>query len=57
MRTHGGAPLSLPLAQAEHAIHMLPGEVPGVNPIHLAIEPDAPRLDDGLVDSQRPATA
>src|SRR2546426_711651 len=32
---------SLPLEQAEHAIHMLAGHVPGVNPIHLAIEPRA----------------
>src|SRR6266850_193682 len=30
---------SLPLEQAEHAIHMLAGHVPGVNPIHLAICP------------------
>src|SRR5919201_2002816 len=33
---------SLPLEQAEHAIHMLAGHVPGVNPIHLAIVPGAP---------------
>src|SRR2546426_1136952 len=32
---------SLPLELAEHAIHMLAGHVPGVNPIHLAIEPRA----------------
>ena len=35
---------SLPLEQAEHAIHMLAGHVPGVNPIHLAIVPGAPRV-------------
>ena len=34
---------SLPLEQAEHAIHMLAGHVPGTNPIHLAIVPGAPR--------------
>ncbi|MBI1736336.1 MAG: zinc-binding dehydrogenase [Candidatus Rokubacteria bacterium] len=34
---------SLPLEQAEEAIHMLAGAVPGVNPVHLAIEPGAPR--------------
>src|SRR5205823_13504138 len=30
---------SLPLEQAEDAIHMLAGHVPGVNPVHLAICP------------------
>jgi len=35
---------SLPLEQAEDAIHMLAGRVPGVNPIHLAIVPGAPRV-------------
>jgi len=30
---------SLPLEQAEHAIHMLAGHVAGVNPVHLAIVP------------------
>jgi len=35
--------LSLPLEQAEDAIHALAGHVPGVNPIHLAIVPGAPR--------------
>lgn len=35
---------SLPLEQAEDAIRMLAGEVPGVNPIHLAIVPGAPRV-------------
>src|SRR5689334_10846450 len=36
--------LSLPLEQAEDAIHMLAGHVKGVNPIHLAIVPGAPRV-------------
>ena len=36
--------LSLPREQAEHAIHMLAGHVPGANPIHLAIVPGAPRV-------------
>ena len=35
---------SLPLDQAEHAIHMLAGHVKGVNPVHLAIVPGAPRV-------------
>jgi threonine dehydrogenase-like Zn-dependent dehydrogenase len=35
--------LSLPLEQAEDAIHMLAGHVAGVNPIHLAIVPGAAR--------------
>jgi threonine dehydrogenase-like Zn-dependent dehydrogenase len=35
---------SLPLEQAEDAIHMLAGEIPGVNPVHLAIVPGAPRI-------------
>lgn len=35
---------SLPLEQAEHAIHMLAGHVPGANPVHLAIVPGAPRV-------------
>ena len=39
---------SLPLEQAEDAIHMLAGEVPGLNPIHLAIVPGAPRVTLGL---------
>ncbi len=42
MHTH-----SLPLEQAEEAIHMLAGEVSGVNPIHLAIAPGAPRVSLG----------
>ena len=33
--------LSLPLEQAEDAIHALAGHIKGVNPIHLAIEPGA----------------
>ena len=36
--------VSLPLAQAEDAIHALAGHIPGVNPIHLAIEPGAPSV-------------
>lgn len=32
---------SLPLEQAEDAIHMLAGKIPGVNPVHLAIVPGA----------------
>jgi threonine dehydrogenase-like Zn-dependent dehydrogenase len=36
--------LSFPLEQAEEAIHTLAGHVPGVNPIHLAIVPGAPRV-------------
>lgn len=36
--------LSLPLEQAEDAIHALAGHVPGVNPIHLAIVPGAPKV-------------
>jgi threonine dehydrogenase-like Zn-dependent dehydrogenase len=35
---------SLPLEQAEHAIHLLAGHVAGVNPVHLAIVPGAPRV-------------
>jgi len=35
---------SFPIEQAEEAIHALAGEVPGVNPIHLAIVPGAPRV-------------
>jgi threonine dehydrogenase-like Zn-dependent dehydrogenase len=35
---------SLPLEQAEEAIHMLAGHVAGVNPVHLAIVPGAPRV-------------
>ena len=36
--------LSFPLEQAEDAIHALAGHLPGVNPIHLAIVPGAPRV-------------
>ena len=36
--------LSLPLEQAEDAIHALAGHVKGVNPIHLAIVPGSPRV-------------
>src|SRR5881396_2083002 len=35
---------SLPLEQAEDAIHALAGEISGVNPVHLAIVPGAPRV-------------
>jgi threonine dehydrogenase-like Zn-dependent dehydrogenase len=44
MHTH-----SLPLEQAEEAIDALAGKLPGVNPVHLAIVPGAPRvaLHDG----------
>jgi hypothetical protein len=34
----------LPLEQAEDAIHMLAGEVPGMNPVHLAIVPGVARV-------------
>ena len=34
---------SVPLEQAEDAIHALAGAFPGVNPVHLAIVPGAPR--------------
>ncbi len=36
--------LSLPLEQAEDAIHALAGRIPGLNPVHLAIMPGAPRV-------------
>jgi threonine dehydrogenase-like Zn-dependent dehydrogenase len=39
--------LSLPLEQAEDAIHALAGHIKGVNPIHLAIVPGAPRVSLG----------
>src|SRR5437879_2726656 len=35
---------SFPIEQAEDAIHALAGQVPGLNPIHLAIVPGAPRV-------------
>ena len=34
----------LPLKQAEDAIGALAGHIPGVNPVHLAIVPGAPRV-------------
>ena len=40
---------SLPLEQAEDAIHALAGQIPGVNPVHLAIVPGAPRVALGQV--------
>ena len=39
MHTH-----SFPLEQAEDAIRALAGGVPGVNPVHVAIVPDAPQV-------------
>jgi threonine dehydrogenase-like Zn-dependent dehydrogenase len=36
--------LSFPIEQAEDAIRALAGAVPGLNPIHLAIVPGAPRI-------------
>ena len=39
MHTH-----SFPIEQAEDAIHALAGEVPGMNPLHIAIVPGAPRV-------------
>ncbi|OGL14122.1 MAG: hypothetical protein A3K12_00450 [Candidatus Rokubacteria bacterium RIFCSPLOWO2_12_FULL_71_19] len=39
MHTH-----SFPLEQAEDAIRALAGRVAGVNPVHVAIVPDAPRV-------------
>lgn len=38
---------SLPLEQAEDAIEALAGKRPGLNPIHLAIVPGAPRVSLG----------
>jgi threonine dehydrogenase-like Zn-dependent dehydrogenase len=35
---------SFPIEQAEDAIRALAGKVPGLNPVHLAIEPGAPRV-------------
>ena len=35
---------SLPLEQAEDAIEALAGKLPGINPVHLAIVPGAPRV-------------
>jgi len=39
MHTH-----SFPIEQAEDAIHALAGAVPGLNPVHVAIVPGAPRV-------------
>ena len=39
MHTH-----SFPLDQAEDAIHALAGGIPGMNPLHIAIVPGAPRV-------------
>jgi threonine dehydrogenase-like Zn-dependent dehydrogenase len=39
MHTH-----SFPIEQAEDAIHALAGQVPGVNPVHIALVPGAPRV-------------
>jgi threonine dehydrogenase-like Zn-dependent dehydrogenase len=39
MHTH-----SFPIEQAEDAIHALAGAIPGLNPVHLAIVPGAPRI-------------
>ncbi len=39
--------LSFPIEQAEEAIHALAGEMPGLNPIHLAIVPGAPPVPLG----------
>ena len=39
MHTH-----SFPIEQAEDAIHALAGAVPGLNPLHIAIVPGAPRV-------------
>src|SRR6266545_2572796 len=39
MHTH-----SFPLDQAEDAIHALAGRIPGLNPLHIAIVPGAPRV-------------
>ena len=35
---------SFPIEQAEDAIHALAGAVPGLNPVHIAIVPGAPRV-------------
>ena len=39
MHTH-----SFPIEQAEDAIHALAGGIPGLNPLHIAIVPGAPRV-------------
>jgi hypothetical protein len=35
---------SFPLEQAEDAVRTLAGAFPGMNPVHLAIVPGAPRV-------------
>jgi hypothetical protein len=35
---------SFPIEQAEDAIHALAGDIPGMNPVHRAIVPGAPRV-------------
>ena len=42
MHTH-----SFPIEQAEDAIHALAGAIPGLNPVHIAIVPGAPRVPLG----------
>ena len=42
---------SLPLEQAEEAIEALAGKIAGVNPVHLAIVPGAPRVALGAAHS------
>jgi len=39
MHTH-----SFPIEQAEDAIRALAGHVPGLNPLHIAVVPGAPRV-------------
>jgi threonine dehydrogenase-like Zn-dependent dehydrogenase len=39
MHTH-----TFPLEQAEDAIHALAGQLPGLNPVHIAVVPGAPRV-------------
>ena len=39
MHTH-----TFPLEQTEDAIHALAGQIPGLNPLHIAIVPGAPRV-------------
>ena len=36
---------ALPLEQAEHAIHMLAAHGKGVNLVHLAVVPGAPKVN------------
>ena len=35
---------SFPIEQAEDAIHALAGQIPGLNPLHIALVPGAPRV-------------